>query len=595
MILSAVATILVLAVAFYQVVQGLFSSLIMTILSILCALLAFSCYESLAASFLYENQPASADAIMLIATFVLPLLVLRVAVDKLIPGNVVFGPWTDRIGGGVLGLVTGLVMIGTLVLAMQMLPLGDSVFGYKPYDASLRRADRLGPLYPDEFTLGLVKMLSIGSMNYERDFVMAHDDLTLEMFCARNQVGRQMRVDARPDALQVEGVYEILPSPGQTLAQMWRTQEGKGALSQIVPGQRVFVARVRVHEDAREKSNWWLLPATHFRLVTGTGKSHYPVAYLWRDAKEKAWYTREADLAGGGAKIAELILGRRWENKPQYLTVDWVYVVDNKDAVGLEAKPKGDQPGAYMVFRRVARAEVLRVGQGKPGLPGMPPAQDALARRELDELEILRERALRVPQSLKVLGAWIVELKPGQQLRDVWLVGKKAPNVEGTLSRKEYQARTALVIRTQLNDAALESMGKPDAWQIRGSDWSINLTRTSQAHGLAYLMHDPAADQWMAEDAAIVSGNPSPSTLVLRREYDPDTRPILTTDWVFLLDPKDALRFQRAPEAGETVPVLDYRLAAKVPIPIARPGMPNTKGALTPLAPTTAPAEKKTP
>ena len=124
MILSIIVTILVLAVAFYQVIQGLFSSLIMTILAILCALLAFSSYEPMAAAILYTRQAATADAIALVALFILPLLGLRILTDKLISGNVVFGPWADRIGGGALGLVTGMIMIGVFMVAFQMLPGG---------------------------------------------------------------------------------------------------------------------------------------------------------------------------------------------------------------------------------------------------------------------------------------------------------------------------------------------------------------------------------------------------------------------------------------------------------------------------------------
>ena len=48
MVLILVATILVLAIVSFQVVEGLFSSLIMAILSVLCAALAFTYYEPLA-------------------------------------------------------------------------------------------------------------------------------------------------------------------------------------------------------------------------------------------------------------------------------------------------------------------------------------------------------------------------------------------------------------------------------------------------------------------------------------------------------------------------------------------------------------------
>ena len=127
MVLILLALALVIGIAFFQVIQGLFSALIMTILTILSAVVALGYYELLA-EMIYEHQPAHADAAALIALFVIPLLTLRVVSDMFIRGNVVLGVWADRIGGGSLGLITGSVMVGILMIALQMLPFGPSVF-----------------------------------------------------------------------------------------------------------------------------------------------------------------------------------------------------------------------------------------------------------------------------------------------------------------------------------------------------------------------------------------------------------------------------------------------------------------------------------
>ena len=92
MLLIVVVAALVLGIAFYQVVRGLFSALIMAILSLLCAMLAFNFYEPFAQSLLYSRQPTTADAISLVNT---------------IPGMVIDTETRRPFLGGVTGGLSG--------------------------------------------------------------------------------------------------------------------------------------------------------------------------------------------------------------------------------------------------------------------------------------------------------------------------------------------------------------------------------------------------------------------------------------------------------------------------------------------------------
>ncbi|MBC8373999.1 MAG: hypothetical protein H8E53_10425, partial [Planctomycetes bacterium] len=118
MILIGAAWLLILAIALYQSIHGLFSAVIMAFLTTICAVVALGCYEWLGPAFLYATQPAYADALSLIIHFVIPLLVLRIAFDKLIIGNAALGGWADRLTGGILGLYIGTVMVGILTIAL---------------------------------------------------------------------------------------------------------------------------------------------------------------------------------------------------------------------------------------------------------------------------------------------------------------------------------------------------------------------------------------------------------------------------------------------------------------------------------------------
>ncbi len=152
MLMIALALILVAGIAFFQVLQGTFSAMIMTILSILCAMAALNYYEPLAAWILslgqYQRDATYIYPASLIAVFFVPLLGVRLIFDRLLTGNVGFGLWADRIVGGVFGVITGMVLVGMLGIAMQMLPWDAAIIGYKPYDDCLQRDMSLQPLRP---------------------------------------------------------------------------------------------------------------------------------------------------------------------------------------------------------------------------------------------------------------------------------------------------------------------------------------------------------------------------------------------------------------------------------------------------------------
>jgi len=393
MVLIIAAFLLVAGIAFYQAVQGMFSALIMAVLTILCAAVAFEFYEPLAST-LYTRQPAHADAGALIAMFVIPLLVLRFIIDRFLPGNVVTGPWPDRIGGGALGILVGMVVVGMLMIAIQMLPMGPRFLMYRPYNDALQRDQALAPFYPDDFTVGLMNVLSGGSLGAEprKPYRHVHDDLLLELLCARNQIeqtrevdleDRQERIgrmDALPDSLQVVGVYE----PNQPA---WADDVPPSPLMDKLSGSRIIIVRVAVSESARDTGDWWRLPATHFRLVTREGKatageitSHYPVAYLtaWDATLDSSggvtrsnvpsWKPVPAPLEGGLAQIGRLAVLRGWTDKgPNKLVVDWVYRVGRNDTP------------AYVAFRRVAIQSLRPV---EKRMPSVNEALDRIPKQE---------------------------------------------------------------------------------------------------------------------------------------------------------------------------------------------------------------------
>ena len=378
MLIIIPALILVLLIAYFQVVQGLFGSLIMAILSVLCAALALNTYDAVAESFLRANQGPYADATALTVLFVGPLLILRIVLDRLIRGNVPFGPWADRIGGGALGLITGMVLVGMVLIIAQMLPLGETVLGFQPYDASLRRDQTVWVFSPDEFTVGLGRVASNGAFGEEAGFANVHDDPLLEAYCARNTAGKNGSVRADADSASVRAAYAFQPEPAEV---PWNAVPKDPRPDNDEP-TKIVVLMVSVNATAADADKWLRLPGTHVRLVTepaGKGKdetidisapaagvkSYYPLGYLTDDGKGQ-WKLNAAPMneEGDRALPGDLILE---EKATRSRTIPWVY------RIAQNRRPD------YVVFRETSWAQVRAVKKEPPkaAAPKPPTTQPA--------------------------------------------------------------------------------------------------------------------------------------------------------------------------------------------------------------------------
>ena len=235
---SLFGLVLILCIAFFQGLQGLFSAVIMTTLTILCAALAMGTFENLYFGFLIDRMPQHGEAVAMMSIFVLSLLVLRTLFDNLVKGNMVFPVWVDRIAGGALGLVTGLIIVGMLQLTFQLLPFDETFLGFnrfppqtktrnkvvddekelkriKPEDLVWQRASLLWS--PDEFVVGVVERLSGGALSGRTRFEGVHPDFTAEVQNSRCAVQREsahaiMNYDGAISVPSTGAGYWILPS-----------------------------------------------------------------------------------------------------------------------------------------------------------------------------------------------------------------------------------------------------------------------------------------------------------------------------------------------------------------------------------------------
>lgn len=140
MILIVFTLVLMAATAYTQFRNGLFSSVAMLIKVLIAGLFAFGFWEPIA-DFLdpvFQNNAlaGSEDLISLITLFSLILFVLRLLENYLAPDLIDEHGVLQYFGGAGVGVITGYLVAGFLICAMQTLPLEDNFLGFEPRSIS---------------------------------------------------------------------------------------------------------------------------------------------------------------------------------------------------------------------------------------------------------------------------------------------------------------------------------------------------------------------------------------------------------------------------------------------------------------------------
>ncbi|MCH9032901.1 MAG: CvpA family protein [Planctomycetes bacterium] len=284
MLFSLIVVILLLAIAFFQSTQGLFSSLIMAVLCLCCSALAVGGYEWLAVNYLAPFwQPDYSFALALAVLFGIPLIIFRLAADKLVRRSCHIHGLFDRIGGGFCGLITGYTVAGMLTLAVQSIPFGGSVFGFErvprtplqvkwdidvvppPADSQERNIW----MNPDRFVVGLASILSSGIFSGERSFGNENPDHVQHIGWI-NAVPEMVSRYAPPGSIaivkteQIESVYTVTPS-GRSTPTSYDDKDG-----QPRSDHKFYMIRVSLKREARGEAPSHIFTLRQFRLVGRT-------------------------------------------------------------------------------------------------------------------------------------------------------------------------------------------------------------------------------------------------------------------------------------------------------------------------------------
>lgn len=385
MIFALIVLVLIFAVTVFQATQGMFSALLMAILTICCAALSVGTHEWVAQHWVAPYLlPDYAYPMSLALVFGVPLSISYTLAQQLIRRAPLISPTVDKVGAGLCGLITGLVVTGMTAHALQTLPFDGSVIGYERIPLPSRekvegKADPKPPsvatqselwLQPDRFALGLGALMSAGVFSGDRLLAQDQPDLVTAAGWV-SATNREVSRYAPANSLTVvrtepvSFVYDFTP-----LQRVGRTEEpAKFEAKSPEAGLEFHMVRVRLANEARDARKSHTFTLRQFRLVgidprTDAPAQFIPIAFQQEDAAQPMnRHIRARVTRWGPWPVVDEVVQPRSDNGSE---VEMVFEL-----------PLGFQP-SFIEYKRGARAalsfskEQTRPAGDRPGESAPP-------------------------------------------------------------------------------------------------------------------------------------------------------------------------------------------------------------------------------
>ena len=212
MLLNIFALVVVLGVTFVHSMFGLFSGVINVFCTITAAAVAFGFTEPLNRLLTgsFHLHAGYSESVAFVLLFVITLLILRLLADGFIRGNVRIPMYLDWGGGALCGFVIAQICVGVAIIGLLLLPWGGRLMMYSRMerdennhiDSATGRVvfqENHMWLRSDEFAVGLVNLLSNGSLRGSTTFASVYPDYTEWVFWTGNQQQREVLASALRD------------------------------------------------------------------------------------------------------------------------------------------------------------------------------------------------------------------------------------------------------------------------------------------------------------------------------------------------------------------------------------------------------------
>lgn len=285
MLFSFLVALMVILTTAFWVYQGFFSGLLMFFAGVISLMVAFAYFEPVNSLWSEGLGPGIGLPLAFMLLFLVSLLLLRTIFDRAIKHNVRLPVYLDRAGGGACGFFIGLTLVGSALVAAQMLPMGSSLFGFERLVMENGRLERKNLFFkPDNFAVGFAGMLSGERFGGENELDVAKPDYLLDLYLARANPHSGERTFVEPDSLRVKAFWET-----NQISDVSQRVEGDKLVREFTPAppagldDKFLVARVQVSVGASKNSADIRFRTPQFRVVgpppASNGASPDPIVY----------------------------------------------------------------------------------------------------------------------------------------------------------------------------------------------------------------------------------------------------------------------------------------------------------------------------
>ncbi len=282
---NLLVVLIILGCAAYQYLRGTLVKSFATIINTICAsVVAFGYFELLAKVLINrEFLVPWAQPLCFVLLFVLAFAVLQTIAAQLLRRPVDFGPWPERIGRVVCGILLGLIISGLLLTALAMAPLSNKT-PYRRFDAARPDAERPNKALfnADSFATGWFSIISSGSFSGKRSFATLHPNFLDQVFLNRHNIADDISIITGSEAIEVPRQKAAWPAP-----EGLRDSNGKPISPKS--GHNLTIVRIGIKKKAVKDAGKFTF--SQLRLVckqksdaknplAGKGRNIYPVGYL---------------------------------------------------------------------------------------------------------------------------------------------------------------------------------------------------------------------------------------------------------------------------------------------------------------------------
>jgi hypothetical protein len=204
--------------------RGFFSALLHMFCVLIAGAIAFGVWEPVGYMLLDAAPQRGFSAFLgdmawglaLALPFAISLAILRVAVDSLLPANVVCDKATNYVGGAACGLVSGVICGGIIVLSISFLRLPSDFGGYKAVlnegtanRGSVEKAKGMMKPWVDEITASLYSHLSTTTLRTSDPLAVWHPDFALLPASMRLTYEDADRTTTQVGSFSIAGGYTV--------------------------------------------------------------------------------------------------------------------------------------------------------------------------------------------------------------------------------------------------------------------------------------------------------------------------------------------------------------------------------------------------